>query len=93
MLPPFTGVAVNVTELLLHAGLEPLVSAMLTEGVNCEGTLMVIPLLVNGFGEAQVALEVSTKRMISPSTKLVPATAVYVNPFAPVMLLPFLVHW
>ena len=87
------GVAVKVTEPVLHTGLDPVVMAMLTEAVACGVTVIAIAELVAAEGTAQVALEVSTHRMRSPLTKFVPAIEVYVLLVAPEMLLPFLVHW
>jgi hypothetical protein len=54
---------------------------------------MVIIELFAVVGLAHVAFEVSTQRITSPLTIPVPATTAYVELFAPVMLLPFLVHW
>jgi len=54
---------------------------------------MVIIELFAVVGLAHVAFEVSTQRITSPLTTPVPATTEYVELFAPVMLLPFLVHW
>lgn len=69
--PPFTGVAVKVSEVPEQAGLVPVVSAIETEGVTVEFTVMVILLLVAVEGLAQLAFEVMTQETTSLFPKVV----------------------
>ena len=90
-MPPFVGTAVNVAEdpaQIIEDG-----TLIVTDGVTTGFTVMVIIELFAVVGLAHVALEVSTQRIASPLTIPVPATAEYVALFAPIILLPFLVHW
>jgi hypothetical protein len=63
--PPFVGVAVNVTDAPEHI-LLPGLADILTDGVTGVDTTIVIPVLVAVAGDAQVALLVSTQVTISP---------------------------
>ena len=56
----------NVTVEPEHVGLEPVVIAMLADGVTAVFTVIVMPALVAVVGEAQVAFDVITTSMISP---------------------------
>jgi len=56
-------------------------------------TVIVIAVDVAVIGDAHVAVEVITTRIRSPFTKSVSATPVYVTLVAPLMSVPFLVHW
>ena len=85
------GVAVKVAEdpeQIVELGTE-----ITIEGVTSGFTVMVIPELVTLVAVLHDALEVSTQRIMSPLTKLVPAVATYVKEVASGMLVPFFVHW
>lgn len=85
------GVAVKVTDVpehIVEEGIE-----ITIEGVTSGFTVMVIPELVTLVAVLHDALEVSTQRIMSPVTKLVPAVATYVTEFAEDILVPFFVHW
>ena len=66
MLPPFAGVAVNVTEAPDGVGLVPDVMAVEIEGVTDEEMLITISLLVAVTGLAQDKLEAITQLTICP---------------------------
>jgi hypothetical protein len=59
--PPLVGVAVNVQPEAAHAGLLPVVSAMLTDGVTTGFTVMVMLFDVAVVEDAQAAFEVITQ--------------------------------
>ena len=61
MVPPFVGVAVNVTDEPAQPGFDPEVNAIDTAGTSTGFTVIVMPLLVAVVGLAQVAFEVSTQ--------------------------------
>ena len=85
------GVAVKVTDVpehIVEEGIE-----ITIEGVTSGFTVMVIPELVTLVAVLHDALEVSTQRIMSPVTKLVPAVATYVIEVASGILVPFFVHW
>jgi len=86
--PPFVGVAVNVTPAPEQVGLEPDVTAILTEGVTIEFTVKAIALLV--------AVGVVTHvRLLVITTVMLPAVvprSVYVSLFVPTSTPPFF-HW
>lgn len=86
-MPPFTGVAVNVTELPGQILLED--AAMFTEGMTASLTVMVSWLLVTDAGEGQTAFEVITTVILSPFTKDDDENVALLAP----MLLPFNFHW
>jgi hypothetical protein len=64
------GVAVNVRAAPAHAGFEPPVSAMLTDGVTFGFMVIVIAFDVVVTGVAQLKLEVIVHVMICPFVKL-----------------------
>ena len=87
-MPPFVGVAVNITlfpEQIELPGLAP----MLTDGVTVDVTVIVIPVEVAVVGLAQASDEVITTVTTSP---FVNALFEYVLLFVPT-LLPFSFHW
>ena len=65
MVPPFTGVAVNVT-LVPAQIVVPGLAAMLTDGTIVDPTIIVIPVAVAVTGLAQVNDEVITTVTTSP---------------------------
>ena len=68
-MPPFVGVAVNVTLVPVQIVL-PGLAAMLTDGINViEPTLIVMPGEVAVVGLAQPSVEVITTVITSPFTK------------------------
>ena len=64
-MPPFVGVAVNVTLVPAQIAL-PGLAAMLTDGVTVDPTVIVIPLDVTVAGLAQPSVEVITTVTTSP---------------------------
>jgi hypothetical protein len=66
VLPPFVGVAVNVTEVPAQTGFNDAAIDTLTGRFGL--TVIVIEFEVAGLPVAQVALEVSTQVIISPLT-------------------------
>ena len=78
----------NVSELLAQVGLEPLVRAMLTDGVTAGSTVIVIEFDVAVVGDAQVAVEVMTHVTTEPVANVV---VVYVALLVPT-LVPFTFH-
>jgi len=86
--PPFVGVAVNVTLVPAQIVLSASLDAMLTLGVKFGFTVVVIPVLVAVAGLAQTAFEVSTHVTTSP---LASAALVYVVEFVPTFA-PFNFH-
>ena len=82
------GVAVNVTEEPAHDGLEPDVSAMLTDGVKVAFTVIAMPLDVASAGLAHAAFEVISQVTICP---LVNVVVVKVELFVPAFD-PFIFH-
>ena len=87
-MPPFVGVAVNVTLVPGHM-VVPGLAAMLTEGATVDTTLIVIPVAVAVVGLAQLSEEVMTTVTTSPLTN---ALFEYVLLFVPT-LFPFRFHW
>ena len=85
LVPPFTGLAINVSLVLLQS--EVADAVMVTAGV-CEVTDIVIALEVTDAGDAQGAFEVTTQVTIWP---LVNAVVVKVELFVPA-LAPFTFH-
>lgn len=71
MLPPFVGVAVNVTDEPAHIGLLPAVIAIDTEGTTTGFTVIVMLFDVAVVGEAHVALDVRTHVTICPLVNVV----------------------
>ena len=61
----------NVNELFAQVGLEPLVKAILTDGVTVGFTVMVIEFDVAVVGDAQVAVEVMTHVTTEPVARVV----------------------
>jgi 6,7-dimethyl-8-ribityllumazine synthase len=87
--PPLVGVAVKVT--LVPAQIAPAgTAAILTLGTAMGFTVIVMALLVTGFGCGQTAFEVITTLMTSPLFRV---ALVYVTPVAPGILTPPRVHW
>ena len=86
-MPPFVGVAVNVTDVPAQI-VFPGLAAILTDGTTIAVTVMVILLDVAVAGDAQVAVEVITQVTASPFTN---TAFVYVLLFVPT-LLPFNFH-
>ena len=87
-MPPFVGVAVNVSELPEHVGFVPEVNAIETEGATVVLTVTVIPFDVAVDGDAQAAFDVMIQVTIWPLVKLLD---VYVALFVPT-LEPFTCH-
>ena len=83
------GVAVNVSAAPAHAGFEPPVSAMLTDGVTFGFMDIVIALDVAVTGVAQLKLDVIVQVMICPFVNVL---VLYVELFVPT-LTPFIFHW
>ena len=71
VVPPFVGVAVNVTLVPAHIVWLPVVIAVNTEGVNVGLTTIVIPVLVAVVGVAQEALLVKVQVSTSALAKVV----------------------
>ena len=69
-MPPFVGVAVNVTLVPAHIVWLPVVMAVATEGVNVALTTIVMAELVAVVGEAHKALLVRAQVMASPLAKV-----------------------
>ena len=69
MVPPFVGVAVNVTESPEQIGPAGL-AAILTSGTTVGFTVIVIPVLVTEVGLAQAALDVKIHDTTSPLLKV-----------------------
>jgi ABC-type transport system involved in cytochrome bd biosynthesis fused ATPase/permease subunit len=69
VVPPFVGVAVNVT--LVPEQMVVAVALAVTLGVSVEFTVIVVPALVAVVGEAQGALLVNTTAITSAFTKVV----------------------
>ena len=69
MVPPFVGVAVNVTEAPVHILLVE--ATILTDGVTCAGTFIVMLLLVALGVVAQAELLVRIQLTTSPFTRVV----------------------
>ena len=88
-MPPFVGVAVNVTFVPEQVGLEPVVSAMETDGAAVGVTDMVIPVLVAVKGLAQVALDVRIHVITCP---FISAVVVKVGLLVPTLAVPTF-HW
>jgi hypothetical protein len=86
VLPPFVGVAINVT--LAPEQIEVELAAMVTEGVTTALTVIVTWLLVTVAGVAQAALLVITTVTISLFTRAVVVKALL---FVPVFT-PFTFH-
>ena len=82
------GVAVNVTALPEQVGFDPVVIAILTDGVNCVVTLSAIALLVAVAEVTHVRLLVITQVMLPAA---VPAS-VYVGLLVPTFP-PSFFHW
>ena len=78
----------NVTELFVHVGLAPLVSAMLTDGVTVGFTVIVIVFDVAVVGDAQVALEVRTHVTTDPVARVVVVNVALLVP----AFVPFTFH-
>ena len=70
-MPPFVGVAVNVTLAPAHIVRLPVVIAVDTEGVNVGLTVIVIPVLIAVVGVAQEALLVRMQVITSAFPKVV----------------------
>ena len=70
-MPPFVGVAVNVTLVPAHIVWLPVVIAVNTEGVSVVVTTIVIPILVAVVGVAHEALLVRMQVRTSPFAKVV----------------------
>ena len=70
-MPPFVGVAVNVTLVPAHIVGLPVVIVVNTEGVSVALTTIVIPVLVAVVGVAQEALLVRMQVIISALAKVV----------------------
>ena len=87
VVPPFVGVAVNVTEVPAQIGLPE--AAILTLAAKLAFTVIVTAFEVAGLPVAQVAFDVISQVTISPFTK---AALVYVVEFVPT-LTPFNFHW
>ncbi len=87
-MPPFVAVAVNVTDVPAQIVDEPVVMAMLTEGVRFGFTVIVIELLIGLLEARQVALLASTTVMISPLANVVDVNVLL---FVPVFT-PFTFH-
>ena len=88
MLPPLTGVAVIVVFWFAQI-LSPPAAAMLTAGVNGVVTCSLMALDVAVDGNAQLALDVSTTEMTSPSLGVATLNVALV---APVTAVSFLSH-
>ncbi len=87
MVPPFVGVALNVTEAPVQIVVAEEVE-IVTEGVTAEFTVMAMPLETTGVVLAQAAFEV-----ISTVTEpLVKVVLVNVGEFVPTTVLPTF-HW
>ena len=67
--PPFVGVAVNVTAMPGHVGFVPAVCAMLTAGVTDAATEMVMAFEVAGFAVTPAKLDVITHVTTCPAVK------------------------
>ena len=78
----------NVNELFAQVGFEPLVSAMLTDGVTVGFTVMVIVFDVAVVGDAQVALEVMTHVTTDPVARVVVVNVALLVP----AFVPFTFH-
>lgn len=89
MVPPVTGVAVNVIAWPEHPGLLPPVTAIETEGATLV-MLMVIALDVAVVGVTQILPGVSTQVTISLLLSVDEVNVVFV---APPIGLPFTYHW
>ena len=87
-MPPFVGVAVNVTELLAQIVADGL-AAMLTLTGRFGFTVIVIVLEVAGLPVPQLAVEVITQVIVLP---FVSAALVYVGELVPTFA-PFSFHW
>jgi hypothetical protein len=83
------GVAVNVRAAPAHAGFEPPVSAMLTDGVTFGFMDIVIAFDVAVTGLAQLKLDVMVQVMICPFVNVL---VVYVELLVPT-LTPLTFHW
>ena len=71
-MPPFVGVAVNVTLEPAHIVWLPVVIAVATEGINVVLTTIVIPVLVAVVAETHISgLDVITQVRASPLAKVV----------------------
>ena len=88
VVPPFVGVAVNVTLVPLHI-VEPGLAAILTDGATDELTVIVTVLDVAVGVDAQAELDVITQLTVFPFVR---AAFVYVALFVPT-LAPFNFHW
>ena len=71
VVPPFVGVAVNVTLVPAHIVELPVVMAVATDGVNVALTAIVIPVLVAVVGVAHEALLIITQLITSAFAKVV----------------------
>ena len=83
------GVVVNVSAAPEHAGFEPPVSAMLTDGVTFGFMDIVIALDVAVTGLAQLKLDVIVQVMICPFVNVL---VLYVELLVPT-LVPLTFHW
>jgi hypothetical protein len=82
--PPFVGVAVNVTDEPAHVGLFPEVIAIETAGTKTGLTVIVIPFDVAVVGLAQVAVDVITQVTTCPLVNVAVANvALFVPEFVP----------
>lgn len=84
MVPPLVGVAVNVTDWPAHAGLEPEVTAILTDAGVLLVVVKVTMLDVAVLGLAHDELEVISTDTASPLA----GVNVYVELLVPTLLLP-----
>jgi hypothetical protein len=85
--PPFEGLAVNVTMLPAHA--EVAGTLMVTDGVTAAGVAIVITLDVAVDVVTQTALDVTTQLTWSPSAKVIVEKKALLNP----AFTPFTFHW
>ena len=88
-MPPFAGVAVNVSELPAHVGLSPAVNAIETDGVKTGLMIIVIPDEVAVLFVTQIAFDVISHVTTCP---LLRDVVVNVGLFVPA-LVPFIFHW
>lgn len=85
MLPPLFGVAVSVTDWPAHAGFEPDVNAILTDGALLLVTVKVIAVDVTMLGLAHDELDVNSQVITSPLV----GVNVYVVLLVPTLVVPF----